>query len=196
MPEINPKYETRYIDETSKIWAYAINIAGFLLCIVFPLGVALLIWICFIFDIPIAEGHRSAIAVFDGCGCLVWVIGITRVWYLEIQVEWSRYRIAHDGIHIKYVFSREEVYVPWTEFQAIEIVFRDRYNQIPVICCVRRWEKRNGARRWKTESLKHYKGIYSLMYSPELLAAFEECCPYSIPDLRGTGPYRVWTKKK
>ena len=130
--------------------------------------------------IPLASGP----AIY--CMLLGWV---------EISSDLARYSFEVDGLKVKYPLRAEQV-IPWNDFQQVCVCYAyyvkgDRGHRAePVICCVKKGEKKNSCGHWKTDNPFRYKSVITILYSDELYEGIKERCPYEVPDLRETLVYR------
>lgn len=100
-----------------------------------------------------------------------------------------------NGLVVKYPLQKEKI-VSWGEFQEICVCHRGISAQPmnpsyePIICFVKKKEKKDIYGRWKADNPFRYKSVISLPYSDELLTKVRKFCPYQVPDLRQSRLYR------
>ena len=110
-----------------------------------------------------------------------------------IQTAFAAFSFSLGGVSVKYPLEPQRFY-RWNEFQQVCICYHSRgteMNGYPILCLVKKNQKKNAFGRWKTRSILHYRNILCLDYSEELLEAVRRFCPYEIPDLRDRGNYRL-----
>ena len=112
---------------------------------------------------------------------------------MGLQTSMAEFSFDADGVSVKYPLEKEHFY-PWEEFQQVCVCYYSRATEMhgyPLICLVRKGEKRDSFGRWKTGSFFHYRNLLCLDYSELQLTEIRRFCPYEIPDLRGKGNYRL-----
>lgn len=112
---------------------------------------------------------------------------------MTIQTAFVEFRFSMSGVSVKYPMEPQRFY-GWNEFQQVCVCYHCRgteMNGYPILCLVKKGQKKNALGRWKTLSILHYRNILCLDYSEELLEAVRRFCPYEIPDLRDRGNYRL-----
>jgi len=118
---------------------------------------------------------------------------LVRYGMMSIQTALAEFTFSLDGVSVKYPLEPPRFY-HWNEFQQVCICYHSRgtdMNGYPILCLVKKGQKKNAFGRWKTLSILHYRNILCLDYSEELLEAVRRFCPYDIPDLRDRGNYRI-----
>jgi hypothetical protein len=114
-------------------------------------------------------------------------------WLMAFQTALAEFIFCEEGVRVRYPLEKERFY-PWEAFQQICVCYYSKateMNGYPLICLVRNGEKQDHFGRWKTGSVFHYRNLLCLDYSEEQLREIQKVCPYEIPDLRGTGSYRL-----
>lgn len=112
---------------------------------------------------------------------------------MSVQTAFAEFRFSLSGVSVKYPLEPQRFY-HWNEFQQVCICYHSRgtdMNGYPILCLVKKGQKKNAFGRWKTLSILHYRNILCLDYSEELVEAVRRFCPYDIPDLRDRGNYRI-----
>jgi len=184
---IQPAYESKHIRETSLPFLY-------LALSIFPLlGIASLVFVVYALYVLIAARVPFywflAFSYMFITPFLLLHIG----WYF-IETILAQYRFQDNGLYVKYPLSKGRL-IPWNAFQEVCICYGGLnsrpHNAAPVICCVKKGERRNGYGRWKTNHIFHYKHVITIPYSPELHEGIKEKCPYKVVDLRNTLNYRL-----
>lgn len=107
----------------------------------------------------------------------------------------AQYRFTNEGLFTKYPLSKKKL-VPWKEFQQVCVCYaayttRGERRANTVICCVKKGEKKNMRRRWKTDSLFRYRSVICIDYQPTLLEGLKDVYPGEVVDLRDTPQYRL-----
>jgi len=147
------------------------------------LGILLLIaGLCFI-----ASGIWTAlIMVLSGLVCLL-------EWIYALQTAMAEFTFTNSGVHVNYPLEKCRFYA-WSEFQQVCVCYYSRateMNGYPLICMVKKGEKRDNFGRWKTGSVFHYRNLLCVDYSEAQLQEIRSYCPYEVHDLRGKGNYRL-----
>lgn len=106
------------------------------------------------------------------------------------------YRFETEGLYIKYPFRKEKC-VSWDEFQQICLIYELRtggntFLPNTVICFVRKGEKKNFLKRWKTMNIFKYDKVFTIPYKGEIYEGIKEKYPHEIVDLRNTPGYESW----
>lgn len=112
---------------------------------------------------------------------------------MAVQTAMAEFSFDTDGVAVKYPLEKKKYY-SWDEFQQVCICYYSRATQMygyPMICLVRKGEKKDHFGRWKTGSIFHYRNLLCLDYSEEQRLQIGKYCPYEIPDLRDKGNYRL-----
>lgn len=112
---------------------------------------------------------------------------------MSIQTAFAEFCFSVDGVSVKYPLEPQRHY-SWDAFQQVCVCYHSRgteMNGYPILCLVKKGQKKNASGRWKTLSILHYRDLLCLDYSEELLEAVRGFCPYEIPDLRDRGNYRL-----
>jgi len=112
---------------------------------------------------------------------------------MSIQTAFAEFSFSIGGVSVKYPMEPQRYY-GWNEFQQVCICYHSRGTEVngyPILCLVKKGQKKNALGRWKTLSIFHYRSILCLDYSEELLDAVRRFCPYEIPDLRNRENYRL-----
>ena len=128
----------------------------------------------------------SLLALLTAAVCLIANIA-------AIQTAMADFSFDGNGVCVKYPLEKEKFY-PWEDFQQVCVCYYSRATQMngyPLICLVRKGEKKDLFGRWKTGSLLHYRKLLCLDYSHEQLLEIQKVCPCEISDLRGKGNYKI-----
>lgn len=110
-----------------------------------------------------------------------------------LQTGMAEFSFGGEGVWVKYPLEKKLFY-PWEEFQEVCVCYTSRatdMNGYPIICLVRKGEKKDHFGRWKTGSALHYRKLLCLDYSDEQLQEMKRFCPYEVYDLRDKGNYRL-----
>jgi len=112
---------------------------------------------------------------------------------MSVQTAFAEFTFSIGGVSVKYPMEPQRYY-GWNEFQQVCVCYHSRGTEMhgyPILCLVKKGQKKNTFGRWKTLSILHYRNILCLDYSEELLEAVRRFCPYEIPDLRDRENYRI-----
>ena len=112
---------------------------------------------------------------------------------MALQTAMVDFAFDADGVSVKYPLEKKKFY-SWDAFQQVCVCYYSRATEMygyPLICLVRKGEKKDHFGRWKTGSIFHYRNLLCLDFSEEQLLEIEKHCPYEIPDLRDKGNYRI-----
>lgn len=112
---------------------------------------------------------------------------------MSVQTALAAFCFSDSGVSVKYPLEPQRFY-RWNEFQQVCVCYHSRGTEMhgyPILCLVKKGQKKNALGRWKTLGILHYRNILCLDYSEELLEAVCRFCPYEIPDLRDRGNYRL-----
>lgn len=132
--------------------------------------------------------------------CILFFIGGAGIFF--ICLGWcflskglAQYRFKNSGLIAKYPL-RDEIIIPWEEFQQICICYAAYTTAGPrrantVICFVKKGEHKNGNGRWKTDNPFRYRSVICIDYNPALEVGLREKCPYAVEDLRQSRIYRL-----
>ena len=190
-----PKYETGH-----QMWIYPKPVRVLLLgampvLFLFSLSMTLIYtYICIFVEPPVNISY-----LLHYIFCFILDAGFTSFCFYYGWCVWkgclARYRFLKEGLMVKYPLE-EEFLIPWNEFQQVCFIYsnfaaRGRQAATSDICCVRKGERKNLYGRWKSDNAFHYKTVIAISFKPEYLAGIREVCPYQVPDLRGTGNYRL-----
>ena len=112
-----------------------------------------------------------------------------------ISMGLAQYRFTKEGLFAKFPLSKGSV-IPWEEFQQVCVCYaayttRGERRANTVLCCVKKGEKKNMRRRWKTDSIFHYRSVICIDYQPALLEGLKDVYPGEVVDLRDTPEYRL-----
>ena len=153
-------------------------------CVIGPvLGAVLLVFgLVLLFLLPAAA---ILLIIFGLVCCAYGVMGL--------QTSMAEFTFSSSGVQVKYPLEKLRFY-HWEDFQQVCICYYSRateMNGYPLICLVRKGEKKDLFGRWKTGSVLHYRNLLCLDYSEAQLEEICRHCPYAVPDLRGTKNYRL-----
>lgn len=149
----------------------------------FVLGIGLLFagtWMFF------SATRTAVLAILAGLVCVLEGICL-------LQTGMAEFSFGGEGVWVKYPLEKKLFY-PWEEFQEVCVCYTSRatdMNGYPIICLVRKGEKKDHFGRWKTGSALHYRKLLCLDYSDEQLQEMKRFCPYEVYDFRDKGNYRL-----
>lgn len=115
--------------------------------------------------------------------------------WTEIKREFKKIEFGQEGVWVKYPLQKKQ-FLSWTDFEQICVCYttfttRGERTARSVLCFVRPGAKKNMYGRWKADSVIYTGKVISVDYSDELYDEIKKYCTYDIPDLRGTGNYRL-----
>lgn len=173
------------------------KVITFLLLGFFPLlGIAVFLLGVYVLYVSIEyDGYTVWTALAFFLPEVIVAAGLLILGWLFIADGLAHYRFEENGLWAKYPLQKP-ILIPWDDFQQVCVVYaaystRGGARASTVLCCVKKGEKLNGRRRWKTDNPFHYRSVITIVYTPELHQGLIERCTQEVVDLRDTMAYSL-----